>query len=176
MAAADALLVDEWAHIEQPLPAHDLAADHPIERAAVAQLLGALGHHARPVHVLGREPAFPALLEFLADPVLEVSDRIAADAKLDEMKGHDGCCRTNCDEIIARGACVAMRAVSLSSEDGRVYCAGAAGRRAPPPAAGPPPGRRRQSVLRRARGRGRVARAPAPDAHPCRAPLWVVVA
>jgi len=38
--------------------------------------------------VLGREPALPALLEFLADPVLEVFDRIAADAKLDEMKGH----------------------------------------------------------------------------------------
>src|SRR5258707_10814063 len=127
MAAADALLVDEWAHIEQPLPAHDLAADHPIERAAVAQLLGALGHHARPVHVLGREPALPALLEFLADPVLEIFDRIAADAKFDEMKGHGGCCRTNCDEIIARGACLAMRAVSLSSEDGRGYCAGAEG-------------------------------------------------
>src|SRR5262249_35636980 len=88
MTAADALLVDEWAHIQEPLPAHDLAADDPIERAAVAQLLGALGHHARPVHVLGREPALPALLEFLADPVLEVLDRVAADAKLDEMKGH----------------------------------------------------------------------------------------
>src|SRR5215472_3057946 len=127
MAAADALLVDEWAHIEEPLPAHDLAADHPIERAAVAQLLGALGHHARPVHVLAREPTLPALLELLADPVLEIFDRVAADAKLDEMKGHGRCCRTNCDEIIARGACLAMRAASLSSEDGRGYCSGAGG-------------------------------------------------
>src|SRR5262245_36602421 len=107
MAAADAFLVDE------PLPAHDLAADHPVERAAVAQLVGALGHHARSVHVLGREPALPALLELLADPILEILDRVTADAKLDEMKGHGGYCRTKCDEIIARRARVATRAREL---------------------------------------------------------------
>src|SRR5262245_22675063 len=130
MAAADPFLVDERPHIDEPLPAHDLAADHPVERAAVAQLLGALGHHARPVHVLEREPALPALLEVLADPVLEIFDGITADAKLDEMKGHGGCCRTKCDEIIARGACVAMRAVSLSSEDGRSLLRGSRRHRA----------------------------------------------
>src|SRR5262245_13065335 len=127
MAAADPFLVDERPHIDEPLPAHDLAADHPVERAAVAQLVGALGHHARPVHVLEREPALPALLELLADPILEVSDRVTADAKLDEMKGHDGYCRTKCDEIIARRPCIATRARGLSSEDGRAYCAGATG-------------------------------------------------
>src|SRR3954470_13502849 len=31
MAAADSALVHEWPHVEQPLPAHHLAADHPIE-------------------------------------------------------------------------------------------------------------------------------------------------
>src|SRR5262245_24358726 len=113
MAAADPFLVDERPHIDQPLPAHDLAADHPVERAAVAQLVGALGHHARPVHVLEREPALPALLELLADPILEVSDRVTADAKLDEMKGHGGYCRTKCDEIIARRPCIATRAREL---------------------------------------------------------------
>src|SRR5262249_16298952 len=112
-AAADAFLVDEWPHIDEPLPAHDLAADHPVERAAVAQLVGALGHHARPVHVLEREPALPALFELLADPILEFSDRVTADAKLDEMKGHDGYCRTKCDEIIARRPCIATRAREL---------------------------------------------------------------
>src|SRR5262249_49859576 len=127
MAAADPLLVDEWPHIDEPLPAHDFAADHPVERAAVAQFIGALGHHARPVHVLGREPALPALLELLADPILEFFDRVTADAKLDEMQGHGGYCRTECDEIIARRACLAMRAQSLSSEDRRTYCAGATG-------------------------------------------------
>src|SRR5262245_18999487 len=113
MAAADPFLVDEWPHVDEPLPAHDLAADHPVERAAVAQLVGALGHHARPVHVLEREPALPALLELLADPILEILDRVTADAKLDEMKGHGGYCRTKCDEIIARRACVATRAREL---------------------------------------------------------------
>src|SRR5262245_66128559 len=127
MAAADAFLVDERPHVDEPLPAHDLAADHPVERAAVAQLVGALGHHARSVHVLGREPALPALLELLADPILEILDRVTADAQLDEMKGHGGYCRTKCDEIIARRARVATRAQELSPEDGRSYCAGAGG-------------------------------------------------
>src|SRR5262249_60644069 len=97
--AARLFLGEERPTIDEPVPAHDLAADHPVERAAVAQLVGALGHHARPVHVLGREPALPALLELLADPILEFSDRVTADAKLDEMKGHGGYCRTKCDEI-----------------------------------------------------------------------------
>src|SRR5262249_39246782 len=100
-------------HIDEPLPAHDLAADHPVERAAIAQLIGALGHHARPVHVLEREPALPALLELLADPILEFSDRVTADAKLDEMKGHGGYCRTRWDEAIARRPCIARRAREL---------------------------------------------------------------
>src|SRR5262245_24710926 len=100
MAAADPFLVDEWPHIDEPLPAHDLAADHPIERAAVAQLVGALGHHARPVHVLEREPALAALLELLANPVLEFSDRVTAHAKLDEMKSHDGYCRTDRKSVV----------------------------------------------------------------------------
>jgi len=88
MAAADAALVHEWPHVEEPLPTHHLAADHPIERAAVAQLVGAFGHHPCLVHVLARKPALFTILEFLADPVVEVFDRITADAKLDKVKGH----------------------------------------------------------------------------------------
>src|SRR3954471_2706172 len=88
MAAADAALVHERPHIEEPLPTHHLAADHPIERAAVAQLVGAFGHHPRLVHVLARKPALLAIPEFLANPVLELFDRVTADAKLDEVKGH----------------------------------------------------------------------------------------
>jgi hypothetical protein len=88
MAAADPAPVHERSHVEEPLPTHHLPADHPIERAAVAQLVGALGDHPRPVHVLAREPALFAILQFLADPVLELFDRVTTDAKLDEMKGH----------------------------------------------------------------------------------------
>jgi hypothetical protein len=40
--------------------------------------------------VLAREPALFAILQFLADPVLELFDRVTTDAKLDEMKGHGG--------------------------------------------------------------------------------------
>src|SRR6476619_5760003 len=81
MAAADAALVHERPHVEEPLPAHHLAADHPVERAPVAQLVGAFGHHPRLMHVLARKPAFFAILEFLADPAVEVFDRVTTDAK-----------------------------------------------------------------------------------------------
>src|SRR5262245_58780507 len=102
IAAADPALVDERAHVEEPLPAHYLAADHPVERAALAQLVGALGHHARAMQMLARQLTLPALRELLANPVLEVLDRVAADAELDEVKGHDELCQADCDEIIAR--------------------------------------------------------------------------
>ena len=85
-AAPDTLLVDERAHRQHPLAAHHLPADHPVERAAADDLVGALGHHARGVDVLGLLAArAPALL---LDPVLEVLDRVAADAELDEMQCH----------------------------------------------------------------------------------------
>ena len=90
MATAHSLLVDEWANVEDALAAHDLTADHPIERAAVAQLVRAFGRHARAMHVLARESAFPALLKLLPDPILEILDGVAADAKLDEMQSHAG--------------------------------------------------------------------------------------
>src|SRR6516165_2531985 len=100
VAATDSISIGERPHIEDALPAHDLAADHPIERSAVAQLVGALRHHSRPVHVLAGQAAFPALFDFLADPILQIPDRITADAKFDEMKGHGGKdCRSNADEI-----------------------------------------------------------------------------
>jgi hypothetical protein len=70
------------------------------------------------MHVFARKAAPLARRELLADPVLEVLDGVATDAKLDEMKGHGGYRRTNCDAIIASRACLATRAASLSSEDG----------------------------------------------------------
>jgi hypothetical protein len=38
--------------------------------------------------VLARKPALFAIPEFLTDPVVELFDRVTADAKLDEVKGH----------------------------------------------------------------------------------------
>src|SRR5262249_51272282 len=143
-------------------PAHDLAADHPVERAAVAQLVGALGHHACPVHVLGREPALPALLELLADPILEILDRVTADAELDEMKGHGGYCRTKCDEIIPRGAGVATRAGELILRRGARLLRGGGGRGRRPRGCGAGrrtrrrPRLRRPAWRRRRRGLGRA--------------------
>ena len=88
MTLADPFAVDKGPHGQQPLPAHHLAADHPIERAAVGEFGRALWHHAGGVDVLAGLAAGAAAL--LPDPILEVLDRVAADAELDEMKGHDG--------------------------------------------------------------------------------------
>ena len=73
---------------EQPLAAEDLALDHPIERAAVDELVGALRHHPGGVDVLGLLAGLFLLLQPLLDPVLEVLDRVAADAELEEMQWH----------------------------------------------------------------------------------------
>ena len=88
MTAPHPLLIDERTHIEDPLAAHDLTPDHPVERAAPAQFARALGRHACPVHVLAREAPFPALFDLLADPLLKIMDGVAADAKFDQMKRH----------------------------------------------------------------------------------------
>jgi len=87
-AAADAVLVGERAYGKNLLAATDLAANHPIERAAAGQFLGPLGHHAGGVDVLGLLAALFLLFELLLDPVFEVGDRVAANAEFDEMKGH----------------------------------------------------------------------------------------
>ena len=73
---------------EDALAAEDLAPDHPVERAAVEEFVGALRHHAGGVDVLGLLAALFLLLQPLLDPVLEVLDRVAADAELDEMQWH----------------------------------------------------------------------------------------
>src|SRR5262249_61157366 len=82
-------------------------------RAAPAQLARALRHHACPVHVLGRESPFPTLLQLLANPVFEILDGVAADAKFDQMKRHVRCSEPACDKIIARIAPLTMREAEL---------------------------------------------------------------
>ena len=87
-AAPDTVLVAERPHGANGLPAHDLAANDPVERTAVGQFLGALGHHAGAVDVFGYFAAFALVFELLPDPALEITDGIAADAEFDEMQGH----------------------------------------------------------------------------------------
>src|SRR5580700_523610 len=85
-AAPDAVLVAKRPDGADALPAHDFSADYPIERAAVGELVGALGHHAGAVDVLGLFAALALVLELLLDPVLEILDRVGADAQLDEIE------------------------------------------------------------------------------------------
>src|ERR1700685_3015421 len=87
-AAPDAVLVAKRPDGADTLTAHDLAADHPVERAAVGQLVGALRHHAGAVDMLGLFAALALVLELLLDPVLEIADRVGANAKLDEIESH----------------------------------------------------------------------------------------
>jgi len=85
MTAADALLVRRRAHVTT-VAAHDRAADHPIERAPSS----ARRHAWAPCacgEVLARSPRSYGLE--LPGSNHRVLDRVAADAKLDEIQGHD---------------------------------------------------------------------------------------
>jgi len=85
-------LSNERADLEDTLAAHHLAADDPIERAAVGQLIGAFRHHAGAVEALRLLAILFLLAELLLDPVLQILDRVAADAEFDEMQGHEAPC------------------------------------------------------------------------------------
>src|SRR5581483_6228742 len=79
--------------VEKPLPHRDLALDHPIERAAVQQLVLPLRRHARNMHQLrGLHPPLLLFAQPLGLPVREVFDGVAADAELDEMQRHAAAC------------------------------------------------------------------------------------
>src|SRR6185437_7870399 len=90
LTAPDAVLAGGRPDVENTLAAGDLAADHPIKRAAVAEFIRAFRYHAGSMDVLGLLSAFFLFLELLLDPFFEIRDRVAADAELDEMKGHRG--------------------------------------------------------------------------------------
>src|SRR5262249_370694 len=83
--AADAVLVPERPHIDEALAAQNLATDHPIERAAVSQLTGALGRHPGDVPMLERQLAPLLLVELFANPAAQILYAVAADAELDQV-------------------------------------------------------------------------------------------
>src|SRR3979411_2199587 len=87
-AAPAAVLVGERADREQPLAAEDFALDDPEQRAAVGEFIGALRHHPGGGDVLGLLALFLLFLPPRLDPVLEVLDRVAADAELEQMERH----------------------------------------------------------------------------------------
>ena len=68
-------------------PAKNLAADHPKQRAAIEDLLGPLRYHPGGVIALALARSQLTFgLELLRDPVLQILDGIAADAKLDQVQ------------------------------------------------------------------------------------------
>jgi hypothetical protein len=74
--------------------------------------------------MLARESALLALLKSLADPILEITDRVAPDAKFDEMKWHDGYCETYC--VIQRRRRFACGTVSTRNAAGNISVTGGA--------------------------------------------------
>src|SRR5215831_17590990 len=114
MTLPDAALVHVGAHRNEPLPASHLAADHPVERATVDELVGALGDHAGAMQVLG--PLAARALALLANPVLKILDRVTAHAELDEMQCHCG------DDYCGAEAGAPARLVALRSIGGRAGC------------------------------------------------------
>jgi hypothetical protein len=74
--------------VEQTLADLHLAADDPIERAAVQQFGGALRNHPRRVPLLRLLAGAAHLGHPDPDPALQVLDRVAADAELQEVQFH----------------------------------------------------------------------------------------
>src|SRR5215208_3736108 len=86
-SAPDAVAVGERPDRGEPLPAGNLALDHPVERAAVDDRVEALRHHAGGVGLLVGTAEPSVMGAVLLNPILEVADRIAADAELQQMEG-----------------------------------------------------------------------------------------
>src|SRR3954470_22557809 len=80
-AAADAVLVPERLDAQNAFAAKQFAPDHPIERAAIEQFIDPFRHHAGTMEALSRLAGFLFLCVLLLDPVLEILDGIATDAK-----------------------------------------------------------------------------------------------
>ena len=74
VAPADPALIHEGTDIYEPLPAENLSSDHPIKRAAIAQLIRPLGYHASAVHVLARQAPLEPVLETFFNPKLQLLD------------------------------------------------------------------------------------------------------
>src|SRR3954464_12768842 len=87
-AAADAVLVGERLDAQNALAAEHPASDHPKERAPLEQPLPPLRNHAGPMKAFPRLARFLFPGELLLDPVLQVLNGVATDAKFDEMQGH----------------------------------------------------------------------------------------
>jgi hypothetical protein len=71
---------------DQLLAGGDLALDNPIERTAIQQFLGALGHLAGDVHQLRLLALGLLLLQPLLLPGGEIGKAVAADTEFNEME------------------------------------------------------------------------------------------
>ena len=87
-APPDAVPVAKRFDCDQLFARSDFATDDPIERAAGEHLLDALGRHPGDMDMMGRLALLFGSLHPFGNPLLQVLDGIATDAKLDQMKRH----------------------------------------------------------------------------------------
>jgi len=96
VAAIDALLIRERAHIQQALTALDIPFDDPVERTAFQQFIDPFRHHSRCVKLFRHQSGRPLFRETEIDPGREIFYTVAADAKFDEIESHArGLAKTN---------------------------------------------------------------------------------
>ena len=104
----------------------DLAADHPVERSAGKDLFGPFRHHPGDVDVTLRKPLLLCGLHPFGNPFLEFFDGIAANGKLEEVKGH-GCSLARAvradQSSDAAGACAAGE-IGVGAAGGRFAAGG----------------------------------------------------
>src|SRR5581483_61510 len=74
------------ADVEQCLPRRDLALDHPVERTAIQQFLGALGRLAGEMDKFGLLALLFLFRELALLPVAQFLETVDADTKFDQME------------------------------------------------------------------------------------------
>ena len=85
MAARGPFAIDERPDVAYELPSGDLAADHPEQRASVANLVSAFRDHAGGMDVLGWVVSCAAFCLPFGDAPPEISDRLDPDAQFQEV-------------------------------------------------------------------------------------------
>ena len=88
MPTGDAVILGVWPEIDDALTDEDDAPDHPIERAALEHLLAPARRLQSAMAKLRRLAGALELLQPLVLPVLEVLDRVTANAEFDDVDRH----------------------------------------------------------------------------------------
>lgn len=88
MASANPFAICKRTYINQSLTALNIALDHPIERAAIHQLINTFGNHARGMELFGRQTSRTLFRQTEINPGCKVFNTVATDTQFYDMEWH----------------------------------------------------------------------------------------